>query len=812
MMFRRGPSRRGDFGAKIAIILLLSFGLGAATLLYTALDRLVVNPLGVAHPETLVRAVKRQPPLMDWKWFPYSTFEAMRPMRSFEDIAVEGPFGATASAGGTLQSATAEMVSGGYFSLLGAKAELGRTLHRADDVGNSGTVPVVISHGLWMSSFGGSKSAIGSTLSVHRIPFTVVGVMPRWFIGTQLDSSVPDLWLPLSAEPLLSPTPLTDPGSVRKFTFSIVARLRSGVTIAQAQSEFSGVYRAIQAREGETDPGSEGLIQSAGQGAFPLHGQFDHAIVLLLWGLTALLLMMCANVAGLLLVKAAKNQRESAIRVALGAGRTRLILAALIESVSLGLAGACGGLLVARVCAPLLKSLLPPGITQLPVSLIPNLKSDAQSVLLALGVSLVFGVIPAWTASRIAPERVLRSGTATRRTGPLGRWLLILQTGASLVLLVGTGLLIHTFYALAHTNPGFDVDHLITFTVDSKQYGGSKELGLSLPGDLQRRIQALPGVRNASLTSMALMQRIGLKTSVALPGRKIPPEDFLNTSENDVSSSFFDTLGIPILAGRNFSDAEAARRPPAIPIVINEAFAHLLFPHENPLGKTIGQGPAGKFAKPLGIVVGVAGDSKYRSLREALLPIFYSPYATGDGQPGEFYLYVRTQGPPEAIIQAARQVLSSLAPGLPFSKVETMHAQISQSLWQERLVAVLAGVFSLFSLLMAGMGFYAVLAYDATQRKREFGIRSAVGAQRQDLVILLLTELAQIVVPGMVIGLLACSFVARLLASALYGIKPFDPVPFAGALLIVGVIGLISAWQPVRYATKVDPAIVLREE
>lgn len=823
MSFRWKSKARGDLGAKVAILLLLSLGLGTATLLHTALNRLVVNPLGVVHPETLVRAAFRQPPLMNWKWFHYTTFEAMRPMHSFEEIAVEGLIDTTAVAGGTTQPVTAEMVSGSYFSLLGGKAELGRALNHADDVGNSGAVPVVISHRFWMTNFGGSKSAIGATVLVQGIPFTVSGVMPRWFIGTQLDLAIPDLWLPVSAEPLLSPVPLTSPES--ELTFTIIARLRRGVTIAQAQSEFSGVYRAVEEREGEMHPGSQGQIQPVEEGAFPLHSQFDQAIVLLLWCLASLLLMMSANVAGLLLVKAARNQRESAIRVALGSGRKRLICTALIESLWLGLAGAGGGLLVGRVCAPLLKSLLPPGITELPISLVPDLKTDAWAVLLALGISLIFGVIPAWIALRIAPQQLLRNGTATRRTGPLGRGLLTLQTGVCFILLVGTGLLVHTFYVLAHTNPGFDVDHLITLTVDSRLYGGSKDLGLSLPWELQRRIQALPGVRNASLASVALMRRIGLKISVGLPSRKIRHEDFLNTSEDNVSSTFFDTLGLPILSGRTFSEVETAHsldttqdlsereatNLPPIPVVINEAFAHLIFPQENSLGKTFGSAAPGQIAKPDFVVIGIAGDSKYRSLREALLPIFYSLYSPKTGQP-QFYLYVRTGGPPEAIISSARQVLATLAPGLPFSKVETMHEQISESLWQERLLAVLAGVFSTFSLLMAAMGLYALLAYDATQRTPEFGIRTAVGAQRRDLVILLYKELVQIVVPGLAIGLVACLFLARLITSALYEIKPLDLTSLAGALLIVAVIGIISVWQPIRYATKVDPATVLREE
>jgi FtsX-like permease family len=307
------------------------------------------------------------------------------------------------------------------------------------------------------------------------------------------------------------------------------------------------------------------------------------------------------------------------------------------------------------------------------------------------------------------------------------------------------------------------------------------------------------------------MRRIGLKTSVAVPGQKIPSEAFLNTSFNGVSSTFFDTLGIPIVSGRSLSDADATRSG-SVPTVINEAFAHLIFPNDNPLGKTFGRGAPGEAAKATNIVVGVAGDSKYRSLREAMLPIFYGPMSAQSGPGWQFHLYVRTQGPPAGIINSARKVLFNLDPGLPFSKVATMQEQLSESLWQERLLAVLAGVFSVISVLMAGTGLYGLLAYDASQRMREFGIRNAVGARKQDVVILLLRELIRIVIPGLAVGIAACLFLTRIIASALYGIRPLDPLSFAGALLTVVAIGLISTWQPIRRATNIDPAIVLREE
>jgi predicted permease len=471
------------------------------------------------------------------------------------------------------------------------------------------------------------------------------------------------------------------------------------------------------------------------------------------------------------------RQRETAIRMALGASRTRLGLAAMRGALFLGLAGAAGGLLVARLRAPLLIWLLPPTLMRLPISLVPSLKIDGLAVGLALTVSLIFSVIPALSPSRVSPQDSLRRGTATTRTGLLGRLMLILQTAASLVLLVGTGLLIRTFYTLAHTNPGFDVEHLITFTINPAMDEGAGKLDPVFPGELQRSIAALPGVRIASLAGVALMQRIGLKTSVAPSGQKIPPQAFLNSSENFVSSTFFETLGIPIVSGHNFSDADAARAPVA-PIVINQAFARLIFPNENPLGKSIGMGAPGQVAKASGLVVGIAGDSKYRSLREAMLPFFYRPRAPQSTQDGPFYLYVQTQGAPSDIINSARKVLSSLAPQLAFSEVQTMQEQLSQSLWQERILAVLAGAFSAIAMLICGMGLYSLLAYDANLRTREFGIRSAVGAQKLDLALLLLREPIRILAPGLAIGVVSCLLLTRVIASVLYGTKPLDPASF----------------------------------
>jgi predicted permease len=375
--------------------------------------------------------------------------------------------------------------------------------------------------------------------------------------------------------------------------------------------------------------------------------------------------------------------------------------------------------------------------------------------------------------------------------------------------------MLRTFSALSHTDPGFDVDHVVVFSLVPGLSGRNAHSMLpdvppGLPEDLLDRVQQLPGVRSTSLAGSALMQRIGLKTSAALTGQTIRASAFLNTSLNIVSSNFFETMSMPILNGRALTSSDTIEKAPA-PVVINEAFAHTFFPGQSPIGRTFGVGSPGQTAGADKIVIGVVGDSKYRSLREPLLPIYYAPMQLRTYEGTEF-LYVRAQGPPETIIGAVRNTLAQLDPRLPFSKIVTMRQQVSESLWQERLLAVLAAIFSIVSILMAATGLYGLLAYDASQRTREFGIRIAVGAQRGSIASLLLRDLLRIVLPGAAVGVLLCVFLSRLVASALYGVRPSDPVSFSAALFTVCVIAATASCLPVWRTLRIDPAAILRDE
>jgi predicted permease len=450
----------------------------------------------------------------------------MRSMHTLREVAVEGDFNAAVSLHNgvheDVRPICPQMLSGNYFSMLSATAATGRALGPSDEHPGSTGAPVVLSHRFWTRAFASSRSVLGSRLIIQGKSFVIVGVMPKSFFGTRIGGG-PDLWLPLSAQSLLSNKSLTDPDPDRHF--AILARLQPGVTLAQAKQEFASVYRDAHRREDANDTSAQGSLVPITDTTFALRDPFRHALTLLLWGVAALLLMMCANVGGLLLARTARRERDTAVRIALGASRLRLLITALLESATLGLTGGCGGIALAFLGAPFFVRLLPLGANANPVSLAPNFTIALVALGLALLLSILFGAVPAWLTSRAMPQHALRRGTSTSRSSMLGRTLLVLQTALTLVLLVETGLMLRTFSARRHTDPGFDVDHLVSFSLVPELAGPNAHIASTfhpeLPEDLLKRVQQLPGVRGASLAGAALMARIGFKTSIATPGQNI---------------------------------------------------------------------------------------------------------------------------------------------------------------------------------------------------------------------------------------------------------------------------------------------------
>jgi len=517
-----------------------------------------------------------------------------------------------------------------------------------------------------------------------------------------------------------------------------------------------------------------------------------------------LLLLMCSNVAGLLLARGASRREEIAVRLALGATRARLMRQMFAESALLAGLGAAGGWLIAVVSMPLLLAALPPlrdrATTRLALSL--DTSPDTRVLLFAIGISLVtavlFGLAPALSAARVSVDSILR-GTRSSR-GARGRALLVVfQVALCTVLLAGAGLLVRSFRQLHGMDPGFDRDRVVTFTANPGLSGYSNEQCDNLRLALLDRVRALPGVASAASSSMPVMRGSGMKTTVAPEGRKIRPADFLNTSLNTVSAEYFDTMGVRVLQGRGFQESDRGVKPARV--VVNRAFARQFYPDTDPLGRRFVNSIATMFE-----IIGVVNDVKYRSLREPVPPTFYNL-----GSDDVFILYVRTRMQPQAIIQPVRRALAALDPALPFIEVHTLAEEVDASAASERLTATLASLFGLLAAALAAVGIYGLLSYAVSQRRREIGIRMALGARPADIGEMVGRQAVLLVSIGVAAGLAASWEAAPLVQSLLYGVSPADGISLAAAAAFVLLISALATVIPAGRATRVEPASALRD-
>jgi predicted permease len=514
---------------------------------------------------------------------------------------------------------------------------------------------------------------------------------------------------------------------------------------------------------------------------------------------------MCSNVAGLLLARGAARREEIAVRLALGATRAQLVRQMLAESALLAGVGAAGGWVVAVLSMPLLLRALPPmrdrGTTQLALSL--DASPDMRVLLFAIGVSvataLLFGLAPALANSRVSLDGVLRRA----RSSPGGRFrpaLVVFQVALCTLLLAGAGLFVRSFRQLHSMDPGFDASHAITFTAYPGLSGYSQEQCDKLRLALLDRVRALPGVFSAASSSVAVMRGSGLKTTILPEGRPFTDADRINTSINTVSPEYFDAMGMRILAGRGFQDFDRNAKPARV--VINQTFAQQFFPGIDPVGRRLWNTDQARFE-----IIGVVNDAKYRSLREPMTPIYYNL-----GSEDEFVLIVRTRMMPETLLQPVRRELSALDPALPFIETHTLSEEVDASAASERLTAALASLFGLLAAVLAALGIYGLLSYAIAQRRREIGIRMAVGARPGDIARLIGRQALAMVAVGIAAGLAAAWETAPAIRSLLYGVTPSDGLSLGAAAAFVLLVSALGAAVPAARATRVEPAAALRDQ
>jgi predicted permease len=782
---------RNSPGFTAVVTILLALGIGANCVIFSALDAVMLKKLAARDPRQLFRVITNLPQLGKRSYMSSKFYHALRERSTLiSDAFGEIEDFAALTEPGPAEQIRVRQVTPNFFSSLGVNAAYGRVL-TADDVNAA-----VISYRLFERKFSGD--AIGRSIVAKGHRYSIVGVLPKNFNGISMDTG-PEVRVPLSSIP--------EHDASEKAALELSIRLRPGVSAPQAAAEVNSIRKAV---EPENDDLVE--LEPLEHGISRFRERFSNALLFLVGTVAVLLLIVCANVAGLLLARSAGRRQEIAVRLALGATRARLIRQTLTESLLLAALGGAGGLAIAFAATPLLQRAIPPQrdfsaeVTPMALDLHLDWRVLTFSVALCVAVAILFGLAPAWQSSRAGLHDALRCARGS--VGWRGRQaLMIFEVALCTVLLAGAGLLIRTFERLDHMDAGFDRDHVVTFTVNPELAGYSPQQIESLQREWTERVRAFPGVRSVAIAGIGLMRGSGIKTTLGVEGQRITTADFMNTSMNVVSPDYFDTVGIRLIAGRGFRPEDASRKPAAI--IVNEAFARRLFPGQDPIGKLVGSGARQEIVKGTSEVVGIVSDAKYRSLREPVPP---TRYGLARNLNGRFILHVRTANRPDSIIGPVRESLRALDPALPIIETHTLAEEVSDSLWSERLVATLASAFGALAAILTAVGLYGLLAYAVAQRTREIGIRMALGARVADISRTIGGQALVMIAIGLFLGLGAALLASPAIRSLLYETPPRDALSLSFTAVFILIVGAAATAIPIARAMGIDPAIALRQE
>ena len=813
----------------VAVTLTLALAIGANTAIFTLVDRVLLRSLALQDPDALVALGARPemgarqsdgPPERDVNLFSYPLYrDFQRYTDVYSGLAAASSFPITVYLGSgaaapsqQLEQAYALLVSGNLFRVLGAPVHMGRPLMPDDDRPDAKDPVVVLSHGLWTRRYAQDPAILGRRVRANGSDYTVVGVAGSDFRGLSLGIDI-DLWIPMALQPtLMREASVLDQ---RNFMWlRLIGRLRPDVTRAQALLRTNELFRRLVTEEAGEKAGLETKMAIAklatdlepfARGFSNLRQQWGRPLVMLMVVVGLVLLIACANVGNLLLARSSSRQREFSMRLALGAGRGRLVRQLLTESLMLSALGGALGLLVAQWTGRFLSSRASAGL---------DAGIDGRVLLFAGGVTglaaLLFGLVPAVRASGVGIQSALRSSSPTssadRHGWRLRRALVVLQVAVSLCLLVGAGLLLRSFDNLRSQDLGFRVDSLLTAEIDP-QGGGIDAAQLpQLHRALLERIGALPGVRAASLSLYGLLGGAQRIETASVDGYAPRPDEDTRAHMLFVTPRYFEAIGTPFTAGRPFDDRDRAGAPPVA--IVSASFAQYYFGDQPAVGRRFGlDGPASSREIE---IVGTVRDVKPTDLWERPPRVIYRPAAQVAGYLTS--IEIRASGDPAVVAPQVRRAISEVAPTLPVRDVGPLAAQIDASLRRERLLSEVTGLFGLVALALAAVGLHGVLAYGATQRTGEIGIRLALGARRPQILWLVLKQALVWLAIGAAIGLAAALVLGRLVSALLFGLDPFDPgtIGAAGATLVV--VGVAAALWPALRAARLDPMRALRCE
>jgi predicted permease len=794
-------------GFTAVAVLSLAFGIGANTAIFSLLNAMLLRSLPVPNANEL-RAISWEAKVQNTSFrtggngsetFPYPAYETFRDnAKGFSDIfafsilydiTIVTPVGASTTNG--------LMVTGNFFTGYGADTLLGRTILPEDDRPEAEPV-TVITYRAWEKYFGLDTDALGSTVALNRTIFTIIGVLPRSFIQP-VSGNPSEFYVPVAAQPQLNPYgSLT---STHHWWLQVMARRKYEISQAKAEASLNLLFNQFLETSRDKMEQARVTLLEAKRG---LGNQIEARPLWALQAVVALVLLIaCANMAGLLLAHGAARKHEMAVRAAIGAGRWRLMRLLLTESFVLSFVGACLGFIIATWIKTALEYFLT-GRNE-GYNVIGNLDFHVLAFTIAVAgvTTLLCGLIPALHAGRVNPSAGLKeSGRQMAPRLRLGKILVVSQVGLSMLLVFGTGLLIQTLVNLHRVDPGFDVENLLVFGLNPENAGYDEQDRISYYNHVSDTIAGIPGICSVAFSSVGLLSGSMQGSSISIPGRDDLSGERSCARRLTVSDSFFETMGISLLSGRNFnaSDTQGAVRN----AVVNETFARWFFPDTEVLGQSFSIGLT-EYQ-----IIGLCRDVYYNNLRETIPPTMY--FSHRQHPSGRMTFEVRSVLPAMSLAPAVRKLLANIDPDIPMENIATQQQVIKNSIMEEQLFAILCGSLTLLAIMLSCIGLYGLMAYNVARRTSEMGIRLALGARPQDVTWPVLREAMVLAMIGVAFGMPLALIVTRLIRSTLFGIKPHDPVTIIGSTIMLLSVAVLSAWIPSRRAAKVDPMETLRYE
>lgn len=821
----RGFLSRPGFAA--VVVLTLALGIGANTAIFSMVRSVILKPLPYHEPDRLVRIYETHGKRPRFQWGEGRSYILVRPgtlhdwrdrSRSFESVEAVRWRTKTLTGSEQAEAVWANEVTEGFFRIAGVKAALGRTLD-AGDFGGVVARAAVISDRLWRNRYGADPSIIGRHILIDGVSVPVAGVMPPEFYPDRYLSS--DLWIPYAAV-------AGERSDRTTWSFVTLARLKGGVSLEQAIQEMDVISDRMAAAQPEHYGDLSAIVVPV---TGEIIGPHETLLFTLLGAVGLVLLIGCVNVANLMLARGMGRSQEFAVRAALGAGRARLIRQLLTESLLLAGIGGALGLIIAKLSLRPILSLLP---TERAIPRMQQVQLDWQVLIFTLGLScltgILFGLAPAWSASRVSLNESLKEGGRTssggRRTRRFGNALVVGEVALSLLLLVGAGLLLRSFWMLQQVQSGFRTEQVLAMqiTVPAHRYG-EYEVGGTNPKraiffrELDRQIAEVPGVASVAVTSLLPFRHAPNPWSISIEGRGAPAEKVQDgtarrnraglyahgsISIERVTPGYFATLGVPLLRGRYLDVRDSAGAP--LVTVVNETFVRKFFPGEDPVGRRITVDMTSYFPKMT--IVGVVADNRMHGLDRELYPLLF--WSMDQYPSNGAWVIVKANRDPAGIAGAVQDRVRRIDSDLAIKDVTTMPTVVAESLWRQRFTTLLIGVFAALALVLATAGIYAVISYSVSQRTQEMGLRVTLGAGAKEILSLIVGQGLRLCLAGIGIGLVASLAVQKLLASQLYGVSPNDPVTIAGVSLLLILVATLATYVPARRALRVDPVTALR--